>query len=323
MKFLVTGGSGFIGHNIVAALEKQGHEVLVIDNYDTYGIIPTEEISHLHNARRKKFSAEVANIDIRNLDQCKEAFTQFLPDVVIHLASLPRQKVVNANPHLGAEVMVSGLINLLECAKTTGVKRFVYVSSSMVYGDFTAGATEDAICNPSNLYGILKLSGEKITLQYTKDMETVIIRPSAVYGPYDVEDRVVSKFILAAMRGETLKVNGPDEQLDFTYVDDAAQGIALASVYGKPGKIYNITRGESRTLLEAAELAIKIVGNGSIESRDRDPNFPKRSALSISAAQLDLNYRPSYNIEEGFKLYYEWLNQDPFFQSRASIRKSA
>jgi nucleoside-diphosphate-sugar epimerase len=123
----------------------------------------------------------------------------------------------------------------------------------------------------------------------------------------DVEDRVVSKFILTAMRNGVIRVNGANETLDFTYVDDAADGIVAAAVNEHHNKTYNITRSRSRTLLEAAQLAVKIVGQGTIEVCDKDADFPSRGALNTQAAQQDLRFDPRVDIEQGFQLYYEWL----------------
>jgi UDP-glucose 4-epimerase len=211
--------------------------------------------------------------------------------------------------------MSEGLLNLLEAAKNHQVCRFVYISSSMVYGNFDNNVVENAPCNPQGQYGIMKLAGEWLVKDYARQigMSYVIVRPSAVYGPLDAEDRVVSKFILTAMRGGVIKVNGADEALDFTYVDDAADGIVAAAVSDHFNKTYNITRGQSKTLLEAAELAVAIVGSGSIEVRDKDVNFPSRGALNINAAQQDLRFDPQVDIKEGFQRYYAWINNSLYW----------
>jgi nucleoside-diphosphate-sugar epimerase len=186
----------------------------------------------------------------------------------------------------------------------------------MVYGDFTADVSEDAVCKPIGQYGIMKYMGEKLVEDYSRRgwFEHVIIRPSAVYGEWDVEDRVVSKFMTKAMRGETLKVNGPDEVLDFTYVEDTAMGIVLAATKDVAnGNIYNITRSEKRqwTLKDAAELAVKIAGQGQLEIAPRDLSFPKRGRLDISCAQQELGYTPTVDVEEGFYRYYNWYLKNP------------
>ena len=316
MKILVTGGLGFIGHNVVAQLEAQGHVCVVTDTQTNYGIVPQAELDYLIAERRKKIKTDrIYRIDVADQAGIAWLMREHQPDVVIHLASFPRQKVVNANPTWGSRVMSEGLLNLLEAATLNRVQKFVYISSSMVYGDFKNtyfdGVTESRPTDPIGQYGIMKLAGEWLVRDYSRrtGMAHTIVRPSAVYGPLDVEDRVVSKFILCAMRGETLKVNGGAEELDFTYVTDAADGIASAAVSNNTNNTtYNITRGQSRSLLQAAELAVTMVGRGSIDVQLPDANFPSRGQLNMQRAHLDFGYTPKVDIEQGFKLYYEWLN---------------
>lgn len=318
MKILVTGGMGLIGHNIVSKLEND-HEIIIIDNNTNYGFIPQQQIDSLINARRLKISKYKNYIvDITDIHNTNLIFRNFQPDLVIHCASYPRQKAVEADPALGARVMCEGLTNLLEASIKNNVKRFVYISSSMVYGDFEHDVTEDSPCNPIGQYGIFKLMGEKLVQDYSRrtNIEHVIIRPSAVYGELDVEDRVVSKFVLGAIRGQTLKVNGPDEVLDFTYVDDAAEGIVQASLSSNTtNQIYNITRSADQmwTLKQAAELAIKLAGKGELIVGPRDLSFPKRGRLSIEKAIKDFDYSPKINVEEGFLKYYHWLKDVTYF----------
>lgn len=321
MKILVTGGAGFIGHNVVRLLEQQGHECIVIDTCTNYGFIPKEELTYLINERSKRIKAKIRQIDIREGQFVDTIFKTYKPDVVIHMASFPRQKVVEQNPLLASDVMSNGLINLLEKSKQYAVGKFVYVSSSMVYGDFTADVLEAHTCRPQGQYGIMKLMGEKLVEDYHRlgAFDYTIIRPSAVYGEWDVEDRVVSKFMTMAMRGETLRVKGADEVLDFTYVEDTAMGIVLAATQDiANSKIYNITRSDAKqyTLKDAAELAISIVGRGNLEIADRDLSFPKRGRLSIMKAQRDLGYAPKVNIEEGFRRYHDWYDKNPILWRR-------
>jgi UDP-glucose 4-epimerase len=320
VKVLVTGGLGLIGHNVVNKLESLGHTVTIVDNKTNYGIIPADELNYLIRERIKKIkTSAVFNVNIADYHEMNELISDDTPEIIIHLASFPRQKVVNANPRLGSITMSEGLINLLELAKKYQVRRFVYISSSMVYGDFANDVCEDAICKPQGQYGIMKLAGEWLVKDYTRScgIEHTIIRPSAVYGPLDVEDRVISKFILSALRDQTLKVNGANETLDFTYVDDAANGIVAASLSENAiNKTYNITKSHSRTLKYAAELAVEIAGKGSIEVRDKDKDFPSRGSLNIDAAKRDFGFDPKIDVEEGFKLYYDWIINSPFWYEK-------
>jgi nucleoside-diphosphate-sugar epimerase len=317
MNILVTGGLGLIGHNVVKRLQAQGHIVSIMDTKTNYGIIPQQEIDYLISHRISDIDMSgYYNMDITNIHDCRHVFEIEQPEIVIHCASFPRQKVVNANPALGSRVMSEGLLNLLETSDRYEVRKFIYISSSMVYGDFSDNVKEDYDCKPQGQYGILKLAGEWLVKDYFRrtNLSYTIIRPSAVYGPLDVEDRVISKFILRAMRGDTLRVNGAGETLDFTFVDDAADGIVSAALSDNTdNKTYNITKSHSHSLLDAANLAVKVVGKGEIEVGERDLDFPSRGALNIDAARRDFNFDPKVDVEEGFQIYYDWLKGSSYF----------
>jgi nucleoside-diphosphate-sugar epimerase len=123
--------------------------------------------------------------------------------------------------------------------------------------------------------------------------------------------------MLAAMRGDTLRVNGAGETLDFTYVDDAADGIvAAATRIMAANKTFNITKSHSVSLLEAAEMIVKIVGRGTIEVKDRDADFPSRGALCIDRARVILGFDPQVDLEQGFQKYYEWFSNSTYWQNR-------
>lgn len=322
-RILVTGGLGLIGHNVVRRLQSAGHDTVTVDICTTYGIVPKSQIDYLVSERRKRLDplTKIYAVDISDQVGMQCVFRNFRPHTVIHLASFPRQKVVNADPRAGSRTMSEGLLNLLELSAEHGVERFVYVSSSMVYGNFADDVREDAECTPLGQYGIMKLAGEWMVRDYARRgfYDHVIVRPSAVYGELDVEDRVISQFMLAALRGTVLKVNGESEHLDFTYVEDAADGIVSAAMLPVArNKIYNITRGRSRSLMEAANLVVQIAGRGIIHTQDRDRDFPSRGALNIEAARRDLGFSPKIDIEEGFQRYHDWL-KDSLYWSKKTI----
>jgi UDP-glucose 4-epimerase len=320
MKILVTGGLGLIGHNVVARLENLGHCVVITDTQTNYDIIPQSELDYLLSERKKKIKQSTYyRYDIADKKNIDYLFTFEKFDTVIHMASFPRQKVVNANPALGARTMMEGLLNLLEASKRTAVKKFLYISSSMVYGDFVDDVTEDAVCCPQGQYGIMKLAGEHLVKDYARRdcFSYTVIRPSAVYGPLDVEDRVVSKFMLTAMRGGVLRVNGARETLDFTYADDAADGIVAAALStNTANKTYNITKSHSVTLLQAAKMAIELAGSGELVVGDKDADFPSRGALNIDAARRDFGFDPKVDVTEGFQNYFKWFTESLYWQGK-------
>ena len=128
---------------------------------------------------------------------------------------------------------------------------------------------------------------------------------------------VVAKFMLTAMRGQTLRVNGAGETLDFTYVDDAADGIVAAALeVDAANDTYNITKSHSVSLLQAAEMVVRIVGKGSIEVKDKDADFPSRGALNIDRARAKLGYDPKIDVEQGFHEYYHWLSNSVYWNPK-------
>jgi UDP-glucose 4-epimerase len=318
MRYLITGGLGFIGHRVSNYLS-QFHNVIIIDSLTDYGIIPKLELDQLICERLEYVNkCTFLKNDIRQL-----AHPIFEVDTVIHLAAFPRAKVVNNNPVEGADVLTAGLLNLLTLSAREKIKRFVYVSSSMVYGDFENGTTEDAVCNPQGIYGILKYTGELLVRDFCTrhGIEFVILRPSAVYGPRDVEDRVISKFLVAAMNNRELTVHGASEILDFSFVDDVSLAVCQAATSSRSaGNTYNITLGHGYTLLEAAELAVKITNSQSqIIVTDKNPDFPSRGALNSNRAREDFQFSPTVELETGLTKYYEWLKNNPIFRNTTSV----
>ena len=323
-KVLVTGGLGFIGSHVVVKLINEGHSVAIVDNKTNYGIIDQTELDAvmqerffgIANRMTDAIDLNIYTIDVTN-PELKTLFEQEKFDSVIHLASFPRQKVVNADPTQGSKVMSEGLLNLLELSRQTKVKRFTYISSSMVYGDFTDNVEEWEDCNPQGQYAIMKYAGELLVQDYTRQygLDHTIIRPSAVYGPLDVCDRVISKFFYNAIKGEKLIVNGKMEKLDFTFVNDLAVGIVQANQSTKAiNETYNLTRSKGVTLYDAAQLVKDIVGKGNIEVKQKDKDFPSRGALSIQKAQDDFDYSPEMNLNEGLMIYYHWFLNSKYWQ---------
>ena len=309
MNILITGGKGFIGSYIVEELSKE-HQVTVLDNSETYGILSKEELSKLYKWRQRNWGKVIAmEGDVCDRMDCLKVFRSN-PDIVIHLAAYPRAKIVNDDPVVGVPKIINGVTNLLWHCTKFGVRKFVYVSSSMVYGDFKDGTSEDGKTKPKNIYGEAKLAGERLTklFQRKDNLNYVICRPSGVYGPGDMPDRVVSKFFDKAMKNEDITLHDGDNRVDFTYVEDTVQGIIKAALSPVANMSFNITAGNATSLRTLAETIIKIT-NSESEMHDIGQHelYPQRGTLDISRAKTLLEYKPQSTLEQGLKKYYEWL----------------
>ena len=304
----VVGGLGFIGHQVTRLLLEAGCEVHVIDACKPY-----ESSTECEAAYRKKLEkrlpsvkgATVHTTDILDAEKLCDVIAEASPRTIIHLASIPTAGIALRDPSGTASQMVTGTANLLEAARQNSIQRFLYVSSSMVYGDFEQNpAPESHPKQCQDIYGNLKLASERLAQAYQAlhGMECVTVRPMAVYGPTGNEEFVVTKFVRAALEGRPLVINGEETSLDLTFVEDTARGIVLAATQsGSSGGIFNITAGRPRRLTEVADLLSKMIGDVEIEVRDREAHYPKRGGLSIECARARLGYEPAYDLESGLE----------------------
>jgi len=312
MKILVTGGKGFIGSKIVEMLSNDGHKITVVDNLDTYGIMTKKELENLNKWRTRNWNIENISMiqgDVLDRLVCLKAFKS-RPDIVIHLATYPRAKIVDNDPIVGIPKVINTTTNLLWHSEKFNVKKFVYISSSMVYGDFVDGMKEDGNTKPKNIYGEAKLTGERMVKLFAKrdGLNYNIIRPSGVYGPGDMPDRVVSKFFAKAMNNETITLHNGANKVDFTYRQDAATGIIQAALSSVANVSFNITAGHATSLRTLAEMIIEITGSKSeLEDIGNHKLYPMRGTLDIGRAKDLLGYEPKFTLEQGLKSYYEWL----------------
>ena len=183
----------------------------------------------------------------------------------------------------------------------------------MVYGNFLEDSVKETHpTKPINVYGTMKLAGEVVTkgLCNSYEIKYIIIRPSAVYGPTDINRRVSQIFIENALQGEKLIVKGVEERLDFSYVKDVAKGFVQATLSDCANDTFNLTGGDPKSLLEFAQKVKEHFSNVEIEVLERDKEAPKRGGLDITKAKREFNYSPEYNIEKGIQEYVEYLNRN-------------
>lgn len=321
-KILITGGIGFIGYFLTKNLLEKGHEVIIYDAFLNY--IPPLK-SHYpyylkYRLRDLQDKATVVRGDIRHRGQLIKTIKEFKPEIIVHLAAIPVATISDQYSEDATQINLNGTATVLETIRAVDfVKRFIYASSSFIYGNFVYDpADENHPTSPIDVYGATKLAGEVLTKGFGKrfGIEYVIVRPSAVYGPTDANQRVTQIFVEKAFRGEPLILeNGGKDKVDFTYVTDAAQGLALACLHPQAkNETFNITRSEGRSAEDLAEILKNLVPGTKTIVEKSEKIRPKRGTLDISKAKKILGYQPKYSLEEGMKKYVEFVKATGLFQ---------
>lgn len=313
-RVFVTGGAGFVGSRVSTSLIEKDYEVAIFDQFINY-VYPLDRV-HVDNLTQRMAAIKervcVFRGSTRDQDCLRRAVTSFKPNYIIHLAAMPLANLALDHPEEAVDAILQGTINVLHMARDLpDLKRMVYVSSSMVYGDFVrVPAQEDDPKDPKELYGSLKLSGELLVRSFGRlyGIDYTIVRPSAVYGPTDNNRRVLGIFLERALRSEPLIVRGANQSLDFTFVDDAADGIVASTLHeSASGRTYNITRGQGRSIQEAAQIVARLVPGTVIKIDEADSRMPTRGQLDISRARSEIGFEPRIDIEEGLRRYYVYL----------------
>ena len=317
MKILLIGGAGFIGSYIAKELLKQGDEVIIHDAFLNY-INPLQSNYETFLKLRLRDIKDKVNIirgDIRHKGRFLKILRENNPEIVVLLAALPIATASNIYSEDAMSINLNGTVNVLESIREIpSIKRFIYASSSMVYGDFKySPADENHPTNPIDVYGGTKLAGEILTKAFGKkfNIPYTIIRPSAVYGPTDVNRRVTQIFIENALKNKPLILeDGGNSKLDFTYIEDVIDGFILALKSEKAvNETFNITRGNERSIKEFAQIIQKHIPVETIVKPAKEIR-PERGTLSIEKARKLLNYNPKYDIEQGVPEYIKFFKDN-------------
>lgn len=306
-KVLVTGGCGFIGSHIVDELLRRGYSVGVLDNLAT--------------GREENLSGNISKISLHRGDISDFEFvSKIVPgyDAVIHEAALVSVTRSVENPLLTNQVNVEGTINLLKASVDSRVRKFVYASSSSVYGDTeTLPKRESMITSPVSPYGVSKLAAENYCRTFARvyGLKTVSLRYFNVYGPrqkYGPYSGVIPTFIKQVLDGKSPVIFGDGEQTrDFTFVSDVVSANILSLERDvAPGGVYNVARGKTITINELGRLIISILGyTGKIDlvHQSERPGDIRASYADISMAVKELGYSPKYDVGAGLKSVVHWF----------------
>jgi len=316
MHYLVTGGAGFIGSNLIHRLFGANKDVLItcIDDFDPFY---SKEIKELNiSGFKDKPEFCLLNIDLATTSP-KELAKQITSpvDVIIHLAAKAGVRPSILNPLSYQQANVLGLQNLLDYAKETSCKQFVFASSSSVYGiNDHFPWKEDEQLMPISPYAMTKLAGEMLGHVYSKlfDIRFIALRFFTVYGPGQRPDLAIHKFTKAILSDKPIGMYGDGTtSRDYTYVDDTVQGIIGATKYDKTNfEIFNLGNNYSVSLKELINSIEKVTGKKAIIEQlpDQPGDVPKTFA-DISKAKNLLEYAPTTRLNEGLEKFYKWFSQ--------------
>ncbi|MDO8603614.1 MAG: SDR family oxidoreductase [Candidatus Omnitrophota bacterium] len=308
MKFLVTGGAGFIGSHIVGALVGNGDKVKVIDDFSS---------GRMENLEGVLNKIELIKGDIRNKELVAKAVEGV--DYVLHQAALRSVPKSLANPELYNDVNINGTLNILTAARNAKVKRVVTASSSSIYGDVDKlPEKEDFLPQLISPYGLTKLAGEYYSRIFSLiyGLETVNLRYFNVFGPrQSLENEyavVIPKFITCILKNEPPPIHGDGKQTrDFTYVANVVQAnIKSATAPGVKCEVFNIACGKAYAVLDIVKYVNKILGKsvlpkfGPVRSGDA-----KHTLADISKAKKLIGFKPEIGFEEGLKKTIEYFSK--------------
>jgi nucleoside-diphosphate-sugar epimerase len=308
VKAVVTGAAGFIGSQLTERLLAEGHEVTAIDSFADYYPRKTKE-RNLAQARAQPGLRFVeGSLNELDLGPALEG-----ADQVYHLAA---QAGVRASWGRDFEIYTTNNVlatqRLLEAAVPAGLKRFVYASSSSVYGDAPVlPLHEDTPCRPVSPYGVTKLAAEHLVHLYGRSygVPVVSLRYFTVYGPRQRPDMAFHRFLSAARDGTPIRVFGDGLQTrDFTFVDDIVSATRAAADSGTPGRVYNVGGGESIPLRDVLKVIEQVTGRRVEAVREDAQKGDMRDTLAdTEAARRELGFRSTVALRDGLAREWEWL----------------
>ena len=322
LKILVTGAGGFIGSHLSDALARN-NELVLVDDFSIGCRDNLSQVEGLANVR-------IVEADITDRERMIELVEGI--DVVFHLAISCLRTSLN-HPVMSHDINAGGTLSLCLASREHGVKRFLYVSSSEVYGTaITAPMPESHPCNPTTVYGASKLAGELYALAYhrTYGMPVTVVRPFNTYGPREPYEgaraEVIPRFFLRLRAGLAPVIYGDGSQTrDFTYVEDTVAGLQKAAECDElVGDVVNIACGHEVSIAEIAKLLAEMTGNEACKPQRVAvrPGDVMRHYADVSKARRLLDFQPQFDIQSGLRRTLEWFESHGIAE-RASVESAA
>jgi len=316
MRILVTGAAGFIGSHLVERLLAQGHVVLGLDNFDPAYDRATKEANLSAALCHARFRFEEADIvdDALLLETAKK----FQPEAIVHLAAKAGVQPSLKDPIAYQRVNVQGTQNVLEAAKAVGVKRFLFASSSSVYGvnPDVPWREDAAVLRPISPYAATKVAGELLGHVYSHlyGLRFIALRFFTVYGPRQRPDLAIHKFARLMLEGKPVPLYGDGcASRDYTFIDDIVQGICAALAYdGLDYEIFNLGHQRTIPLLELVRHLERVLGlRAKVVFEPEKPGDVPHTCADLSKSRQLLGYDPATDFVQGLEAFKRWLLSQP------------
>ncbi len=313
MKVLVTGGAGFIGSHLTERLLADGHDVCVLDVFNEYypSTMKRENVAGL--IAHPKY--RLVEGDIRDQALVESLFEEVRPDIVVHLAAMPGVRASLADPALYFDINLNGTIVLLEAARKIAGTRFVFGSSSSVYGmcERLPFREDDPDLHQVSPYASSKRAGELVcyTYHHLYGIPITALRFFTVYGPRQRPEMAIAKFTAKIHAGEELPLFGDGSaRRDFTHVTDIVDGTVKAMERDEGFRVYNLGESETVTMLELIETIGAALGiEPRIRFLDNEKGDVPATWADVSRAREELGYRPSMKLADGVREYVDWYRR--------------
>jgi UDP-glucuronate 4-epimerase len=311
MKIIITGGAGFIGSHLVDRLLAEGNEVVVVDNFDPFYERASKE-SNLADALANR-RCRLVELDIRDAPGAEALIRTNRPDVIVHLAARAGVRPSIADPRSYADVNVTGTVVWLEAASRLEPKpRFIYASSSSVYGERPTGPFRetDPVDFPISPYAATKKACELLasTFHHLHGLPVTGLRFFTAFGPRNRPDLAIAKFTQLIDRGEPVPMFGDGtSRRDYTYVGDIVDGIVRAIENCKGHHLYNLGHSEPIALANLIEsIALALGKSAQIQTLPEQPGDVRQTFADIDRARHELGYEPKTSLSEGLAHYVAW-----------------
>lgn len=308
---LVTGGCGFIGSHLIDKLLSQNKKVVCIDNFNDFYHPEIKLLNQKPHLDYKRYTFHKG--DIRNKTFIREIFTTYSIDTVIHLAAMAGVRPSLEDPVLYTDVNILGTQVLLEEMKDKEIKKFIFASSSSVYGnnDKIPFSESDMVDQQVSPYGATKKMGEEIVYTYSHlyNIPTVCLRFFTVYGPRQRPEMAIHKFVRHILKEQPIPFYGDGTTArDYTYIEDIVRGILSAIETTDDFMIYNLGNSEPVKLMELVTTISEVIGKEAIlDEQDMPSGDVLRTYADISRAERRLDYTPETHLNDGIVKFIDWF----------------